>query len=337
MHQLSTSPKIEQLSPQDLRPYNQNARTHSKRQIRQIAGSIKRFGFVNPVLVSDDNQIIAGHGRVEAAKLLQIETVPILRLSHLSDDERRAYVIADNMLAQNAGWDQDILAIELQALVDLDFDVEVTGFSLAEIDIVLDSSNDTPDASARDALPIGRAGPAVTKFGDYWELGDHRLLCGDAQIASDIQRLVNNKPVDLIFTDPPYNVVINGNVGGLGAVKHREFAFASGEMSSSEFTAFLRLTLGNAASVARDGIIAYVCMDWRHMTELLDAGQTAFTELRNSVYGTKQTLEWGPSIAQNMNWCLYSKLAQRHMLTALVLVIPVAIARTCGIMPVPIL
>ncbi|MGB3502892.1 MAG: DNA methyltransferase [Mesorhizobium sp.] len=266
-----------------LRPYPANARTHSRRQVRQIADSIERFGFTNPVLIGEGGEIVAGHGRVEAAKLLGMEEVPTMQLSHLSAEERRAYVLADNKLALNAGWDREILAIELQALIDLEFDVEVTGFSLAEIDLTLDMAREasTKDGdAAADAIPELPASPA-TRRGDVWALGRHRLLCGDARSAPDIACLMDGKTADLIFTDPPYNVAIDGHVGGLGSVKHREFAFASGEMSEEEFTAFLSETLSNASSVARDGAIAFVCMDWRHMREMLDAGRMAFSELKN--------------------------------------------------------
>jgi DNA modification methylase len=272
-----------------LRPYSRNARTHSRKQVKQIAASIERFGFTNPVLVSDEGEIIAGHGRVEAAKLLGMKSVPTLALSHLSDAERRAYVIADNKLALNAGWDKEILAIELQALVDLDFDVELTGFSLAEIDFVLDEAGDAdPDAvDAADDLVPGITGQPVTRMGDLWLLGRHRLLCGDTRSTADMDRLMDGARADLVFTDPPYNVAIDGNVCGLGSVKHREFAFASGEMSQTQFTGFLSETLGNLSRVMRDGAIAYVCMDWRHMGELLAAGEQAFTELKNLVVWNK--------------------------------------------------
>jgi DNA modification methylase len=272
-----------------LKPYARNARTHSKKQIKQIASSIERFGFVNPVLIGDDGDIIAGHGRVEAAKQLGLRTVPTLALSHLSETERRAYVLADNKLALNAGWDREILAIELQGLVDLDFDVELTGFSLAEIDFVLDEAGeadpDAPDA-AEDAVP-NITGPAVSRMGDVWILGRHKLVCGDARSSDAYARLLGNERVDMVFTDPPYNVAIDGNVCGLGSVKHREFAFASGEMSEMQFTQFLEASLGAMASVMRDGAIAFVCMDWRHMGELLNAGRTAFTELKNLVVWNK--------------------------------------------------
>lgn len=272
-----------------LRPYERNARTHSKKQIKQIAQSIERFGFTNPVLISDHGEIIAGHGRVEAAKLLGWKAVPTIALSHLSETERRAYVLADNKLALNAGWDKEMLAIELQALVDLQFDIEVTGFSLAEVDFALDEASDAdPDGSEgpEDAVELA-SGPAVSRQGDIWLLGRHRLLCGDARSADDFTALLDGKAADLVFTDPPYNVKIDGNVCGLGTVRHREFAFASGEMNRAQFIDFLTETLGNIAKVMRDGAIAFVCMDWRHMGELLAAGEEAFSELKNLVVWNK--------------------------------------------------
>ena len=280
---LSTPPRIDIQPVAALKPYPGNARKHSKKQVRQIADSISRFGFTNPVLIGDGGEIVAGHGRVMAAKELGLKSVPTVRLSHLSPEERRAYVLADNKLALNAGWDTEILAIELQALIDIDFDVTLTGFSLAEVDLTLDqareASTESTDSPA-DVIPEpGEV--AVSRQGDLWHLGRHRLLCGDARSPADVTRLMGEERADVIFTDPPYNVAIDGNVGGLGAVRHREFAFASGEMSREEFTAFLKETLGNAASAARDGAIAFVCMDWRHMRELLDAGEAVFSEMKN--------------------------------------------------------
>ena len=274
---------IEARPPSELRPYSRNARTHSRKQIRQIADSIERFGFTNPVLVSDDSEIIAGHGRVEAAKLLGLPTVPTLRLSHLSAEERRAYVLADNKLALNAGWDQDILAIELQALIDLDFDVTLTGFSLAEVDFTLDAARERdPDAppGVEDEIPAVMP-DAVSRMGDVWVLGRHRLICGDAREPDHYQRLLGDERVDLVFTDPPYNVPIDGHVCGSGRIRHREFAMGVGEMSQDAFTGFLADALKPMAANCRDGAIAFVCMDWRHMTELLNAGAQVFSELKN--------------------------------------------------------
>ncbi|MGE3747002.1 MAG: site-specific DNA-methyltransferase [Sphingomonadaceae bacterium] len=272
-----------------LKPYARNARTHSKKQIKQIAASIEQFGFTNPVLVSDSGDIIAGHGRVEAARLLGMKSVPTIALSHLSETERRAYVLADNKLALNAGWDREILGIELQGLIDLGFDMSVTGFSLAEIDFALDEAGDSDPAGSdapEDAVP-SMPGQAVSRHGDLWLLGRHKLVCGDARDPADYAALLGADRADLVFTDPPYNVPIDGHVSGLGKVQHREFAFASGEMSESQFIAFLTQTLSAMSAVMRDGAIAFVCMDWRHMGELLAAGQASFTELKNLVVWNK--------------------------------------------------
>jgi DNA modification methylase len=276
-------PAIEHRSPASLRPYPGNARTHTRKQIQQIVASIGRFGFTNPVLISADSEIIAGHGRVEAAKLMGLETVPTLELSHLNGAERRAYILADNKLAANAGWDQELLAIELQGLMDLDFDVSLTGFSTAEIDLTLDFvSGADPERcdSPEDDVPAV-ATEAVCRPGELWTLGRHRLFCGDARDPLAYQRLLQGRSADLIMTDPPYNVRVSGHVCGLGKVQHRDFAMAAGEMSKADFTAFLSESLGAMAKVARDGAIAFVFMDWRHMGEITDAGEAVFDELKN--------------------------------------------------------
>jgi hypothetical protein len=205
--------RIVERATESLRPYEKNARTHSRKQIQQIARSIERFGFTNPVLVSDDGEILAGHGRVAAAKLLGLKFVPTIGLSHLSPTERRAYVLADNKLALNAGWDRETLAIELQALIDLDFDVEVTGFSTAEVDLTLEEARESAVAGCdapEDQIPLP-ASSAVTKRGDLWQLGRHRLICGDARDKADYVALMGREAADLIFTDPPYNVPIDGH------------------------------------------------------------------------------------------------------------------------------
>jgi DNA modification methylase len=276
---------VEPLAIARLRPYRGNARTHSRKQIRQIADSIQRFGFTNPVLISDDDEIIAGHGRVEAAKLLGLQGVPTLRLSHLDAAQRRAYVLADNKLALNAGWDHEVLAIELQALIDLDFGVEITGFSLAEVELVIEeareSSPDPVHGADNTVPPLTDPVSAVTISGDLRLLDRHRLRCGDSRNLETFEHLLGDERSDLIFTDPPYNVPIDGHVCGLGRIRHREFAMGVGEMSREAFTAFLRQTLGHAAGRCRDGAVAFVCMDWRHMGELLAAGQEVFSELKN--------------------------------------------------------
>lgn len=297
------SSKVEQLAVGSLHSNTRNARTHSAVQVRQIAASIERFGFTNPILIDDEATTLAGHSRLAAAKLLGMDEVPVLKLSHLSQAERRGYVLADNKLALNAGWDRDVLAIELQGLIDLDFEVELTGFSAAEIDFALDAAADAkPNGNeALDDVPA-LAGSAITHPGNLWQLGRHRLLCGNARSEDDLDRLMDDASARMIFTDPPYNVRIDGHVqtraktGAAQATskaRHREFAEASGEMDCEAFTASLATTLGNAASHTVDGGIAFVCMDWRHMGELLDAGGSVFTELKNLVVWNKTNAGMG--------------------------------------------
>jgi DNA modification methylase len=275
--------QIEQISVHALRPQDRNARTHSKRQIRQIRESILRFGFNNPILIDDDGHIIAGHGRVEAAKGLNMETVPAVRLSHLNEAEKRAYVIADNRLAEKAGWDPEILAIELQGLIDIGFDVELTGFETPEIDLILEEFHDATRQSltADDQTPDPSIDQPTSQTDDLWVLGSHRLLCGDARSEAAYVKLLAGRKADLVFTDPPYNVRIDGHVSGLGRLCHGEFAMASGEMTEPGFTTFLATTLGLAAKASRDGALHYVCMDWRHLTEILSAGRQTYAQLLN--------------------------------------------------------
>jgi DNA modification methylase len=264
-----------------LRPYPGNARTHSPKQIKQISRSINQFGFNNPVLVDDDDQIIAGHGRVEAAKLLNMKTVPTVRLSHLTDDEKRAYILADNRLAEKAGWDNDLLAIELQGLVDIGFDVLLTGFEPAEVDIIIEGIGDESE-QPENSVPEAASGPPVSRLGDVWTLGKHTLVCGDSTDAATYKLLrMYDEKAEFVFTDPPYNVKIDGNVSGLGRVKHREFAMASGEMSEDQFTTFLSSTYALLCRYSIDGSIHQICMDWRHMREMLTAGDANYSELKN--------------------------------------------------------
>ena len=210
--------QIEYTPMRELRPHPNNARTHSTKQICQIARSIEKFGFCNAILVDDAKQIIAGHGRVEAAKLLGIDAVPTCRLSHLSEAEKRAYVLADNKLAEKAGWDRELLAIELQGLIEINVDIELTGFEMAEIDLILEQAREAAGATSGPEMSARTfAGPAVTQTGDLWLLGTHRLLCGDARDKAAFDHLLEGAKAEFVFTDPPYNVAIDGHVCGLGA------------------------------------------------------------------------------------------------------------------------
>ena len=272
---------------QNLVPYARNARTHSKHQIRQIAESIRTFGFTNPVLVNRSKMIVAGHGRVQAAKLLAITEVPTICLDTLTEDQIRAYILVDNRLAEKAGWDHSILAIELQHLTSVDraFDVSITGFDVGEIDLILQEAG-KDEAAEEEEVEIS-SGPPVTKPGDIWLLGRHRLLCGDALAESTYVALMNGQKADVVFADPPYNVRIDGNVCGKGAIHHREFAMASGEMSESEFFDFLCSALALLERHSSDGSVHFICMDWRHAAELLLAGKKVYDTLLNLCVWTK--------------------------------------------------
>ncbi len=264
-----------------LKPFTQNARTHSKRQIKQIAESISVFGFTNPVLVDRNKRIIAGHGRVDAAKRLGMVEVPTICLETLSEDQIRAYVLADNRLAEKAGWDESILAIELQHLltVDLGFDVTLTGFDIPEIDLIIQAATTKP--SAEEEPELVTAGPPVCRLGDLWLLGKHRILCGNSLQGEAFTRLMNGHKADVVFVDPPFNVAIDGHVCGNGSIKHREFQMAAGEMTEEEFIRFLTSSLGLLVQHSKIGSVSFVCMDWRHTGELLAAGKHSFGGLLN--------------------------------------------------------
>ena len=282
------STKIEQIAIRDLTAWARNARTHSRKQVRQIAESIETFGFTNPVLIDEDRTILAGHGRVAAAEHLGMTEVPCLRLDHMSLAEKRAYVLADNKLALNAGWDDDLLAAELGALMseELAFDIGVIGFSIPEIDSLIETvAPEEPDDPADDVVPQDAA--VRVQLGDIWQLGSHRLVCGDALDGDVIAALLAGERARMVFADPPYNVPIDGHVGNSGKTQHREFAMASGEMTSHEFVAFLTQAMRNLVDHSADGSIHFLCMDWRHMSEMLVAGQGVYTELKNLIVWAK--------------------------------------------------
>lgn len=264
--------------------YSRNARTHSKRQVAQIAQSMTNFGWTVPILVDGNNTIIAGHGRLEAAKLLGLKQVPILRIEDLTEAQVRAYRLADNKTAANAAWDDDILKVELEALIEIDADFEITatGFEMGEIDFIIGDNEDAGQGDAVDEVDESDLGETpVSQRGDLWLLGDHRLLCGDALSAEDYRRLMKAEKAELAITDPPFNVKIGGHVSGLGRKKHREFVQASGEMSKPEFTRFLENAFTRMVAVSTPGALHYIFIDWRHIGEMLAAGEETYAELKN--------------------------------------------------------
>jgi DNA modification methylase len=281
----------EMLPPRRLRPAQRNARTHSKKQIRQIADSIERFGVISPIVADDRGRIVAGHARAEAAKLIGLKHVPVIRLSHLNETEIRAYMLADNKLAEKAGWDREILAIELEelqiALPEIGLDLAITGFDPGEVDAIKGDFGED-HLNPVDQIP-DLEDVTVARKGDLFVLSQHRLVVGDARDAQAYVHLMQSQVATMAFLDPPYNVRIDGHVGGRGRVKHREFACASGEMTSDQFIQFLQETLAQCGRHTIDGGITYVCMDWRHARELLEAGAAVYDELKNICVWTKTT------------------------------------------------
>ena len=278
---------IEYLDLRSLKPNPGNARTHSKYQIRQIARSIQKFGFLNPVIVDRTGMIIAGHGRVRASTQLGIDKVPVIRVEDLTPDDLRAYVIADNRIAEKAGWDESILAIELDYLIKAEnIEMEITGFEIGEIDLILQSVEDRPVQSEVVDLTTG---PAVTQPGDLWHLAEHRIQCGSSLEEHSYITLMDRHRAEVVFADPPYNLPIDGYVSGKGSIHHREFAMASGEMSEEQFLAFLTSALRLMTRFSKPGSVHYLCIDWRHMRVLLDAGQRIYDQLLNCCVWVKNT------------------------------------------------
>lgn len=281
---MQSATHVEMLPVGQLWPAKRNARTHPRKQIKQLADSIDKFGFQIPVLIDESNTILAGHARIAAAKLLGMTSVPCLRAGDMSADEKRAFQLADNKLAQNATWDFEILAGELGALVDLGFDLSVIGFDTSEVDSLIGQAEEaSPElVAAEDATlepEIDRA--PIVRQGEVWLLGRHRLICGDAKDAAILADLMDGDEADMVFTDPPYNLKIRGHVSGLGRTKHREFAEASGEMSSVQYMDFLHTSLQQLSACCRNGAIVYTCIDWRHLAELEQAGRAVFGEQKN--------------------------------------------------------
>jgi DNA modification methylase len=283
------SPLMEWAPIAHVRPNPKNPRTHSKKQIKQIAASIRKFGFLNPLIVDDGNTILAGHGRLEAARLEGLATVPIVRSGQLSEAQKRAYLLADNKIALNAGWDEELLARELKELMSTDeFSVDVAGFSIAEVDQLIDglAPEELGDPADDGGADVGEV-PSRCRIGDIWRMGPHRLVCGDALEPAVVAMLMEGERAEMVFSDPPYNVAIGGNVSGLGKIQHREFAMASGEMTRAEFVAFLSAAFANHVAHSVDGSIHFVCMDWRHMGEMLEAGSANYAELKNLIVWAK--------------------------------------------------
>jgi hypothetical protein len=296
-HRFDTGLQVVLRPTGSLKPNPKNVRVHSKRQIQQIAHSIETFGFNVPILVDPKGNIIAGVGRFLAARSIGRTEVPTICIEHLNEDQKFAFMIADNRLTENSQWDDKMLAEQLRelSLHDLDFDLEATGFEIAEIDLRIESLDEsrTEERDPADNIPAPTAGSPTCQAGDLWVLDRHRIYCGDSLDSLTYSNLMERNRAASVFTDPPYNVRIDGHASGLGQIHHREFAMACGEMDEAGFTNFLAAALGLAARHSKDGAIHFVCMDWRHIGELLAAGRPIYSELKNICVWVKHNAGMG--------------------------------------------
>lgn len=264
----------------ELKPSPNNPRTHDRKQIKQLERSIRKFGFLVPILVDGDDRVIAGHGRLAAAASLGMAEVPVISVTHLTKAEVRAYLIADNKLAQNARWDLELLKEQfLELSIILPDDLTITGYDQPEVNAIL--FDETVAVKEHTVQPADRSHPAVSRQGDIWRIADQTVICGDATDPAVYSALLGNETAGMVFTDPPFNVPVAGHVSGKGRIVHEEFAMASGEMSEGQFTDFLRLVFQNLVQFSGDGSLHFICMDWRHLMEVLIAGKPTYSELKN--------------------------------------------------------
>jgi DNA modification methylase len=293
-HSIASSLRIVMRPIETLTPDPKNARRHPPKQVRQLAASIATFGFIVPVLVDRHDRVVSGHGRLLAARELGITEVPTIRIDHLSDAERRAFQIADNELTTHAEWDEVLLAEQLSILsaTDLDFDIEVTGFELPAIDLLLQGNAEKSASADPDDAPV-ESGPAVSRAGDIWQLGQHRVACGSALDVATYAELMGSDRATMVFSDPPWNLPIQGHVGGLGKRKHREFIQGSGEMTDDEFARFIRDAYALMVRYSVDGSLHYIATDWRHLRTFLEAGDGLYTEVKNLCVWNKGTGSMG--------------------------------------------
>ena len=302
--------KIEQVKLDALIPYARNSRTHSDAQVAQIAASIKEFGFTNPVLIDETGSIIAGHGRVMAARKLAIADVPSIRLTHLTEAQKKAYVIADNKLALNAGWDDEMLAVELTDLKDMGFDLDLTGFSTDEIEALL-APVGTEGLTDEDAVPELPEAP-VTVLGDVWLLGKHRLMCGDSTSIDAVDKLMAGGGADMFLTDPPYNVAYGG-AGGNAANKNKvdggnrnTNTILNDDMSDDAFRQFLRDAFTTATTAMKPGAVFYIWHSDSEGFNFRGACKDSGLQVRQCLIWKKSSLVMG---RQDYQWkhepCLY--------------------------------
>ena len=321
----STSPSgksnslcIEQWPLNKLKPTTNRVRRQSKATLAKIKSSLQRFKFVRPVLATSDGEIIDGHALLEAARELNFDAVPVIIVDHLTKAEIKALRIALNRLGELGEWDNDALKLEFEAIeaLDLDFDLSLTSFETAQIDFIMESGSNEAAVAAcpqDDELPETATATVVSVKGDVWLIGAHKIICGDARDQDVMERLMGLQKAKMVFTDPPYNVRIQGHVSGSGNIKHREFAMASGEMTEKEFESFLKQSLGRLVEVTMEGGLIYVCMDWRHVETLLRVGRQIGQELLNLIVFNKNNGGLGSLYRSKHELiCLFKKPGAPH-------------------------
>lgn len=274
------------LSPEEISPYPDNPRVHPKQQLEMIEASIAAFDFNNPVLVTSEHVLIAGHGRLEAAKKLGLKHIPALVLAHLSKDEQRAYRIADNAIMLKGEWSLDLLAQELEFVSNVDFDIapEALGFEMGEIDFLIDdarSGTSDPGDTEDEVAEPDRSAVPVSRLGDIWTIGPHLVICGDAQDRETYSLLLGDLRADAVISDMPWNVPYNGHIGGLGKVQHPPFVMAAGEMTREEFRTFTRNVLAQQSYFSRPGALSMQFIDWRSVADMIQVGEDIYDALIN--------------------------------------------------------
>jgi DNA modification methylase len=291
--QLGSAPRLERRPIDEIKPHPHHARKPSRQQRRKLEASFRKFGENAPIMVDRQGFIVGGHSRFEALKALGRTHIWVLVLDHLNEAQARGYMLADNKIAESSDWDERKLASEVSDLIEIatDFEIEDTGFDTGEIDLIL-RGLDGSDPDEQDEFEP-RTSRAVSAVDDLWSLGKHRLLCADARDPESYQFLMNGETADAVFTDPPYNVRINGHVTGKGAQTHREFPSGSGEMTEAEFTDFLGRILAQVKAHSIVGALTYVCMDWRHLWEILNAGRAVDLALLNFCIWSKTNAGMG--------------------------------------------
>ncbi len=278
-------PQVRMAPIADIKPNPKNPRTHSEKAILLLASGIERWGFLVPIIIDETGMIVAGEARYLAAKHLRLEYVPVIEACFVTEADRRAFALADNKIAEYSGWDATLLLEELNFLFDSHYDLDITGFSVADLDFTI-GEPERPLEAEQVELPDPQA-KAVSQLGDLWFIGPHRLFCGNSLEAASYDALLGADRAHMVFADAPYNVKIDGHVSGLGKNKHREFEYASGEMSRPEFTQFLRAVFRNCVMFSVSGSIHFQCMDHRHQREMLDAYEGVYSEYKQLIVWTK--------------------------------------------------